>query len=312
VKKSLFVIALCAPAALLVGCKSGSGSGYVPAKIEAPKGGAVATATAEQLMPLKVGNTWTYEVQSQTTQVGRVETPPKTEVTFTVTASKTNPDGSIVAEMQIRNAMDEVSEVQKWHVDKTGVYMDSSGKPETPQDFTPPQPFIQVPFKKDTPIKWQGRGPVPTGDGKSAFDFQGTLTYKGEEVADTVNDHYNTGVFQQEQEWTLSPEMLKALAPGAKTPTPANQTPADPNKPNSGTQPDGTTPIKGSTETPDTKPIDEVKPEDVTPIDPTKGLSVSTIYFAPGTGIVRFRQEMRISDKILIVQVFKLKSKSIK
>lgn len=315
--KSQFSLAfLLLPALLVVGCSKSSGGGsYKSIGVDEIKGGKIDEATPANVFPLVVGNSWTYDVSQRTVANGQAQEAPPSSVTFTVTAAKTDTNGDQIGEVEIRNSNDEVSEIQKWRINKEGLFMYSSGKPSLQTAFTPPSPFVKFPLKKNEVFAWNGNGPAPTTEGK-AVNYKGTLKFIGDVVADTMVGQYNALQLMQTQTWTLGPEQLKQLHPnGVPKPTDPNQgmpptgetKPADP-------KPESAPPVGETTAGSEAKPAGEDAEAELTKAveDPTKGISASVIYISPKVGIVRFRQELRISDRIFIVQTFKLKSTTVK
>jgi len=139
--------------AFVAGCH-GDGSGYVP--VPPPKVDPANVKPGEEttLMPIAVGNQWTYEFETLVRD-NRAQQKTKGEITFKVVNVEQTADGK-KADLEVW-AKDKLQDKQVWLVGPKGVYKVSSGI-KTVTTFIPPSPIILFPLDKYKTFTWQGTG----------------------------------------------------------------------------------------------------------------------------------------------------------
>lgn len=138
-------------ALLLAGCQRGE-SGYRPQPVKEPPPATVAAGEEKTLMPLTVGNQWTYELQSS----GGAGTE-RDDLTFRV--SKVTPQGNAVRATIDVIARNSTQEQQVWLVNDKGIFIVGAGKPIV--NFSQPQPMLVFPPSAGATFNWSGTGPRP-------------------------------------------------------------------------------------------------------------------------------------------------------
>lgn len=153
-QKSFLILIVAASAA---GCGSGGGA-YVPKPIKAAEPVDVSTTDWSTIFPFKVGNQWTFDVQSVRMENGQ-QVSGSGEVIFR--CSKVTPvaDGT-KAEIEVI-VNDKLNETQVWLVNAKGLYQISVGTKAIP--FVPMQPAVMFPPEKDRTFTWEGTGMTPLG-----------------------------------------------------------------------------------------------------------------------------------------------------
>jgi len=225
------------PALTLVGCNRGGGSSYTPKPVKAPEAISVKPGNEMELFPLKNGATWVYAVAARSTAQNGETRSAEAEITFK--ATDVVPDqGGVKAKIEISQGA-QVTEVQTWRVDPTGIYQLTSGAKQTP--FNPPQLAFKFPFEERMRWEWKGDGGIPGGEkGMSTM----TGASRGIQECDTAMGRMQAVAIETRWTWGT----------GQK-----------------------------------------------------QGGAVSTTWWKPGVGIVRFRQEIGVQGQTG-VQLFRLKS----
>jgi hypothetical protein len=137
----------------LVGCGSKSDStGYTPKPTKAAQLEEIDPNSGKELWPMKVGNSWTYDVESTRTGQAAAKTD---EVTFTV--ASVNGDKSVI-DVSING---EKKSQQCWQISDKGIFQVWTGKPENV--FNPPQPLVLFPLEAKKSFDWKGSGPTILG-----------------------------------------------------------------------------------------------------------------------------------------------------
>ncbi len=146
---------LALPLLTLVGCRSGA-SGYTP--VPPPKVEAVSLdlKSAGDLMPLEVGNAWTYAMKVQATQKGKATGGNQGSLTYRVDSKRGDGGALLVLE---QDGM--VQDRQIWRSSPDGLYQLSGGPNQTP--YTPPQPVAPFPLKEGAKFRWSGKGLMANG-----------------------------------------------------------------------------------------------------------------------------------------------------
>ena len=145
-----------AAVAVAVGCGKGGGS-YEPKPVKEPAAATVPKGDERNLMPLAVGNQWTYEVQGRALSNGQV-VELAGELTWKVVKVETA-GGETRAIIDVYSK-DKRTDRQGWIVNSKGIYQTYIGLDKVIQ-FTPPLPSILFPIEKGTKFKWSGSGPRP-------------------------------------------------------------------------------------------------------------------------------------------------------
>ena len=237
IRTALAVILLATVAA---GCSSKPADAYNPKPVETVPPATITPGNETSVLPLDKGNQWTYDASTVIAQNGQPQPGSNFEVTWTVTASKQTPNGTVATIVTTQDGKTKGS--QDWLVNSKGVYELSDGVP--PIKFDPPLPVLLFPAKPDSTFKYTGTGPTGFGD---TGTHKSANTILASEIVDT------------------SMGQISAIPIESK----------------------GTVVSKGIT-----------------------AHNAVSVYFAPGIGIVRMRQEAVAGNKGYIV-LLKLKSKSL-
>lgn len=158
-KPTIKMAAICLSLGLALGCGSKGGSNEVRKPPKKVPQAALKPGEEQSLLPLKVGNQWTYEAESQSPSGSQ-----KAEVTIRVAKVTPSEDGA-VAVLETVNADGQVTQVQTWRTNSKGIYQLASGEPgKTATPYTPPQPTIVFPFTAGTTkFSWTGTGICAVG-----------------------------------------------------------------------------------------------------------------------------------------------------
>lgn len=241
-KKKLWIGAA---ALMAVGCGPGNKEdAYVPKPSPEVPVAEMTASAGEDLLPLKVGNQWTYTVTMNRLQAGRQLEPVQEEMTWKVT--KVTPvEGGTKATIELSTGGN-TSETQTWLVNAKGIYQVTAGVKE--KAFSTPQPVALFPATEGTNFNWSGTGTVPIS--RDA----GKITSTSKTLAPQEVD---TGVGS-----------ISAIPIETTSKFEAGEISAD---------------------------------------------SASTLWLAPGTGIVRYRQEtVSKANRSGVVTLMRLKAKSLR
>lgn len=156
-----------AAALLAAGCGSSQGK-YQPQPLKPLPPAAVKPGEEANLFPLKVGNQWTYSVES-VTRIGAQTGTGRTEMVFKVLAVTPGANGS-VAKIEVKTTTpDAKPDIQSWAVNKSGIYQLAVGTPPIP--FSPMQPVVMFPVETGRKFSWKGTGLTAGGKlGTSTVD----------------------------------------------------------------------------------------------------------------------------------------------
>lgn len=151
----------------LVGCGK---SEYVPQKPKVEVSTVdLTTLKPEQLMPLKEGNSWTYELSVVRAEADKPEVQGTAELTYTV-KGVSNPSNGVTRATLAVTENGNPKDNQVWETDANGVYQLSVGS--NPITFTPRQQIVKFPLKPDEKYKYEGTGVSPLGgSGKLSYEF---------------------------------------------------------------------------------------------------------------------------------------------
>ena len=143
------------PLLLLAGCRPAA-PGYTP--VPEAKVPVVSTkvASPEVLMPLDLGNRWSYALQASTTRGATPVSNLEATVDYLVKESSGN-RALLVLEQE-----GEVLERQDWLADARGLYQVSAGKDRVP--YSTPQPLALLPLDAGRTFEWKGRGMMGNGE----------------------------------------------------------------------------------------------------------------------------------------------------
>ena len=154
-----------AAAATLIGC----GDGAPPPAPPGPDVSLLASADHNNLMPIKVGNRWDYEVESFSNIGGRI-VKDNEDVSFIIRAVETS-NGDTRAKVDIVKNGRTVDR-QVWSANRKGFSYAALGM--NGAKFSSPQLVAPLPMKEGETFKWSGTGPCPDGElGK--IDLTGTV-----------------------------------------------------------------------------------------------------------------------------------------
>lgn len=141
---------------LLAGCRNPA-PGYTPvapAPIEPVQPTAVKTPTA--LMPLDLGNHWTYDLQNQSFAGEKPLGEQEIEVEYRVV--EVSPDGDARVTLE---SDDKPLDQQIWRSSPEGLFQVASGLKA--DRFDPAQPLALLPLTAGRKFEWEGRGPLADG-----------------------------------------------------------------------------------------------------------------------------------------------------
>lgn len=142
---------------LVVGCRPVTRT-YVPTP--PPKVAPVSTEVtdARTLMPLDVGNQWTYDMQTEVYQANKLVGRGEETVTYTVKGryGLDKRDAYVVLESKGKPV-----DVQDWRATPEGLYQLTAGLKRTP--YSVPQPLILLPIRKGSRFEWRGKGVMSNG-----------------------------------------------------------------------------------------------------------------------------------------------------
>lgn len=139
---------------LVAGCGSGQGK-YQPQPQKPLPPVAVKPGDEASLFPLKVGNQWTYSVESLT-RIGTQTGTGRTEMIFKVLQVTPGANGTI-AKIEVKTTSPNAKpDTQIWEVNKSGIYQRSVGNPPIP--FVPVQPVVMFPAEAGKKFSWKGTG----------------------------------------------------------------------------------------------------------------------------------------------------------
>lgn len=150
------IVLLSLPLLLAAGCRKAA-PGYIPVApppIEPVKAAEVRTPTA--LMPLDLGNHWTYTLQSQSFAGEKLQGSTELTVEYRVAEVSPNGDARVVLE-----ANGKPIDQQGWRSSPSGLYQVTSGLRSDP--VVPIQPLALLPLTAGRKYTWEGMGPVSEG-----------------------------------------------------------------------------------------------------------------------------------------------------
>lgn len=226
---------------LLAGCGSG-GSGYKPTPSKPVDVAAVKPSDETSLMPLSVGNQWTYTGQTGIRVQGKSQTQDF-ELTFKVVKVTPSANGKIADIEIVSNLPNAKTDRQRWEVNSKGIYQLAIGNPLVA--FDPPQPVILFPADAERKFSWKGKGITPAGK-------QGSTTAESRILAPQIVDSAS--------------ESVSAIP---------------------------------------------VETKGTLDVNNTKGQYLAMAWWAPKIGLVRYRQEVVIANQNVLVQILKLKAKTV-
>lgn len=161
------------PSLFLAGCRSAA-PGYTPVPQANVPVVSTKVSSPEVLMPLDVGNQWSYALHTETTRVGEPIEREDTTIDFRVEKS-TGTQALLVLENEGK-----VVERQDWTVDARGIYQGSAGVNRVP--YSPPQPLALLPLDAGRTFEWKGRGMLGNGE---VAEGRASCTVRAAETVDT-------------------------------------------------------------------------------------------------------------------------------
>lgn len=165
--RNTLYLSLLLTAGIAAGCGS-SQSGYVPKKTEAPPVAQINPGEERKLMPLAVGNQWTYAIEVTEQAAGGQGQTRNAEITWRVARVNTNGNATVGEIEVVQDGA--VRDLQVWRVTDKGVYQVSVGN-NPRRAFSTPQPVVQFPIKDGAKFTWTGTGPTVAGStGQSRVD----------------------------------------------------------------------------------------------------------------------------------------------
>ena len=135
----------------LTGCRPES-SGYVPVPEGKVEPASTKVAGSEELMPLDVGNQWTYSLQAQASKGNTPQGSDEGTVSYRV-ASRSGSTALLLLEQDGK-----IIEQQDWEATPQGLFQRSGSQSRIL--YTPPQPMALLPLDADRTFTWSGTGPM--------------------------------------------------------------------------------------------------------------------------------------------------------
>ncbi|CAN5525073.1 hypothetical protein BH11ARM2_BH11ARM2_01630 [soil metagenome] len=144
---------------LLIGC--GGPKAYQPKPVAKVAETTLVAATPEDLIPLREGDQWVYDVENGT-NVGKGDVPERSELTIEVERVESKGDGRVATLRVLRDG----HEVDTWHwlVNAKGLFQTTGTVRGATVAYSPPQPMILFPVKEDATYGWNGKGVCPDGN----------------------------------------------------------------------------------------------------------------------------------------------------
>lgn len=147
------------PLSLLVfaaGCRTAPPA-YVP--VPPPKVEAVSldVSGGDAVMPMAVGNRWSYTMRTQVIQNGQPGPNNDQEVAYRVESSVGGTAHLILETSDGKSAID----AQDWRATADGVYQVATGLSGAPT--VPPQPLVLLPLEEGHRFGWRGKAMMPDG-----------------------------------------------------------------------------------------------------------------------------------------------------
>lgn len=137
------------------GCRPATHA-YVPTPPPKVEPAPTEVAGGAAVMPLAVGNRWTYSLRTEAYDGSKPLGRNEETVIYRVKAryGKNDQDAYLTLEASGRTI-----DLQDWRTTDAGVYQLSSGAKRTA--YSPPQPLILVPMTPGRRFEWKGRGAMP-------------------------------------------------------------------------------------------------------------------------------------------------------
>ncbi len=164
--RTFFWASVAAVSLISVGCGSGSGS-YTPKPVEPVVVEKITNEDGKLLFPVKVGNKWTYDLESQQSVAGQVSKSNETLV-FEIVGIK--PSGTGIEVTMKSSISSDKSDTQTWLFDDRGLFQVTVSSKGTA--YNPPQPTFLFPIQPGENFTWKGVGPTILGT-------NGNQSYKG-------------------------------------------------------------------------------------------------------------------------------------
>lgn len=147
----------------VVGCRSGGPpDAYKPQPVEKIPVATISAGNEKSLMPLDIGNEWTYTVEAGGVSTTGEKKTVSFELRWKVVDSVKTPNGDKITIAVTRNG--KVEDRQIWLVNAKGFYQLSTGNPL--KHFSAPQPVLEFPVSEGRTFAWKGSGPSALGMGK--------------------------------------------------------------------------------------------------------------------------------------------------
>lgn len=139
---------------VVVGC-GGPGT-YTPTPTKKVDLVQIDSSNEKTLLPVKEGNTWTYEVEVSR-QVPGMQAPETQKVELVYKIAKVVKESATADRFVFEISKDgEKTDEQEWISDETGVYQMAMTKDRI--SFEPKQPILKFPVKQDETFSWKGTG----------------------------------------------------------------------------------------------------------------------------------------------------------
>ncbi len=166
--RSIFWAFVAVVSIICVGCGSGSGN-YTPKPVTPIVVEKITNEDGKLLFPAKVGNKWTYDIESQQSVAGQISESNETLV-FEIVGIK--PVGTGI-EITMKSTIGaDKTDTQTWLLDERGLFQVTVASKGTA--YTPPQPTFLFPIQPGENFTWKGEGPTILGtNGKQSY--KGTM-----------------------------------------------------------------------------------------------------------------------------------------
>ncbi len=156
-----------------------------------------ATGPAD-LFPLTVGNAWTYLVNVETEQQGRIVDNKAFERTFKVEKVEDTAEGT-VGSVTIYDEKQTAVAALKLLVNKEGIFQTTIGLPANERAYADPLPWANWGGEVDSELKYNSRGPLPGTDVMGSIE--GANFYRGVLEADAATERFASHCFDSTQKY---------------------------------------------------------------------------------------------------------------
>lgn len=188
---------LCGAAALvaIAGCGSGSSGSYTAQPVKKIDEAKFSPGQEANLFPWKVGNQWTFVLETHRQSAEGQGSDPARELTYKV-VSVTPTGAGTKAKFEVSEA-GKVADVQTWEQNAKGLFQLTLSAEN--MAFDPPQPAVMFPMDTGQTFKWSGTGMVP-GNKKGTSKVESRVV--GPQEVDTEMGRMSAIAVESQTQWT--------------------------------------------------------------------------------------------------------------